>query len=324
MGLTQSNQWIITGEMRINRVGSSTAQVSELGLGCWGLGGDSYGPLNEERAIQILHRAVARGVSYFDTSPYYGAGRSEELIGKALSSKPVTISTKFGLLSVTDRDFSVPRLRESLAGSMKRLNRERLDIVFFHSPRAQDIPLLGDAFRELEEWKKRGKILAIGASLDSPELVAQLIASYPVDLVQVNLNLLDQRILTDSVYLELRKREIGIIARTPLCFGFLTNQPPERAELPADDHRLRWSEAQAKKWTDGIQSFSAYLEEKTKTQLALRFCTSVPGVLSAIPGAMSIEQLEENLSALDTAPLSVDQLADIRRIYSSQSFFEGK
>ena len=120
--------------MKTRQLGKDGYRIGEVGLGCWQFGGD-FGDMQEETAIAIMETAVANGVNFFDTANVYGAGRSEDLIGRFLKtcSSPVTVATKFGRGDdVYPDNYSEDIMRRSVEGSLERLGVDRLDLLQLH------------------------------------------------------------------------------------------------------------------------------------------------------------------------------------------------
>lgn len=139
-------------------LGQTGLTVSEVGLGTWAFASGAYGTVSDADAQQTIHAALDSGITVFDTAPLYGNaerdGISEEILGRGLSERRdgVLISTKFGRNSTqrASPNFHAQRARESVEASLKRLNTDRIDILFFHSPFSPDDihdDVWGSAFR---------------------------------------------------------------------------------------------------------------------------------------------------------------------------------
>ena len=119
--------------MHYRHFGNTGLELSEVGLGGNRLGQD-YAP--DEHWIELVHRAVALGVTVFDTSESYGWGRSEEMLGQALGNRTdVYVASKMARIPETgEREFSAARMMETVEGSLRRLRRDQIDIYQLHSP----------------------------------------------------------------------------------------------------------------------------------------------------------------------------------------------
>jgi aryl-alcohol dehydrogenase-like predicted oxidoreductase len=301
------------------QLGSLGLRVSAVGFGTWGLGGDSYGPAPEVEAISALKAAYARGVNFFDTSDLYGNGRSEEIVAKALgaSRKDVIYATKVGFIpSTKEQDFSVTHIEKSLEASLKRLQTDYIDLYQLHSPPLS--ALSDDLMGALQRMKKSGKVRALGISLKNPNDGKEAIEKYGFECLQVNFNMIDQRPIDNGLFELAKRRNVGVIARTPLCFGFLTGRYSEPMAFSEIDHRTHWPQEQIKKWSEAPLLFSPLYDggKRSPIEIALQFCLAFSQVSTVIPGMMNSQQVEENLSASDLKlRLSPNDLEVIQAIY---------
>lgn len=319
--------------MRYRSLGRTGIRVSEIGFGAWGIGGDAegsvaYGPVERTDALAAVARAVELGVTFFDTAEFYGSGMSEALLGEALAGRRATmiIASKVGLLDASGRqDFSAAHMRRALEASLTRLRSDYLDLYQLHSPPAELLAAQQSPLAELAALRAEGKIRAVGVSARSPQ-DALAAATHPlVDCVQVNFNLLDQRALEVGLFEACAQRGMGVIVRTPLCFGFLTGRYRADEPFHAGDHRSRWSLAQRERWASGGDAFDAWRAGnfETEAQFALRFCLSFPAVSTAIPGMLTPAHAEENTAASDRGPLPERAIVGIRDTYRRGTFFIG-
>ena len=319
--------------MRYRSLGRTGLRVSEIGFGAWGIGGDAggavaYGPADKTESLRALSTALDHGVTFYDTSDFYGHGRSEELIGEAFAGRraEVVIASKAGLLGDgTKTDFSGAHLRDALEASLKRLRTDYVDLYQLHSPPPEALD--DEAIRALDLFKQEGKIRAYGLSARSPEEGRSAIERFGFPAVQANFNLIDSRAV-DCGLLDLAAREdVGIVARTPLSFGFLTGRYEANGSFHEKDHRRRWSHEQRALWAEAPELFRKLMEKtpnQTAAQFALRYCLSHASVSSAIPGMLNAAQVEENAAAGDFPPLGEDELRRVAEICSRSNFFAGK
>ncbi|MCF8479502.1 MAG: aldo/keto reductase [Rhodospirillum sp.] len=310
-------------------------KVSEIGFGTWGLGGESYGPMDRATAIPLLRAARDRGVTFYDTSDLYGGGRAEELLGEAFlgtQGDSVVIATKGGLLPhrgfTMPEDFSTRHMRAALEDSLRRLRRERVDLYQLHSPSRETLRERGDALTGLfSDLRDKGMIggLALSARSPSDALEALEVLALPFDAVQVNLNMIDQRAVENGLLSLCHRRGIGVIARTPLCFGYLTGRLTGQDHFPGQDHRANWPDDQLSRWAGAPGLFDALhgpASGRTAAQLALLYCLAQPGVATVIPGMMTQQQMEENLVAATLPPLTEAELDRITTIYRANTFYD--
>ena len=320
--------------MKYRKLGQTGLEVSEIGFGAWGIGGvadgaPAYGRTDDQESITALRRAYELGVTYFDTAALYGLGHSEVLLGAALKDvrHQVVIGTKVGLLSVDGaKDFSVDHIEHSLEQSLKRLQTDYVDLYQLHGPSISVLEADNNILSALSSLQQKGKIRAFGISVDSPDDGLAAISKFGFNCIQVNFNLADQRALENGLFGLAGQKRVGIIVRTPLCFGFLTGAYPSDSEFEPGDHRSSWSSNQIEQWAGASQLFSTAVANRKQTdaQFALRFCLSHPSVSTAIPGMLTREHVEENLLASDLGPLPEAGLRQLEKIYSEHTFFVGR
>lgn len=317
--------------MKYRTLGQTGIHVSEIGFGTWGLGGDhggavAYGPVNDDASRTALQTALDSGINFFDTADLYGFGHSEELLGEAFSSKRngVVIATKGGFVDATKQDFSPAHLSRALEGSLRRLRSDYVDLYQLHGPDIATLRQHPEIIELMAGLRAAGKIRAWGFSARSPDEARQAIEEFQVSCVQVNFNLTDQRAVTNGLLDLCAHRQVGVIVRTPLCFGFLTGKYDSQTTFAASDHRRRWSKEQLQRWSDAKELFEFLFEANpsdTPAQLALRFCLSFPAVSTTIPGMLTGAHVLENARASSLGHLPMDSLQRAMRAGATTEFF---
>jgi len=320
--------------MKYRTLGRTGLLVSEIGFGAWGIGGAangaiSYGPTDDRESEKALRRAFDVGVTFYDTADLYGYGHSEHVIGTVFKDMRdrVVIASKVGLLNQEGaHDFSPGHIQKSIEGSLRRLQSDYLDLYQLHDPPLallQQDPSITESLRSLE---KEGKIRAWGISVRSQEEAFVAIANLGVRVVQVNFNMTDQRVRENGLMALCRAEQVGLICRTPLCFGFLTGRYSADTQFGALDHRSRWPSSQLERWTDANALFSRVkgTDDQTDAQFALRYCLSYPEVSTTIPGMLTDKEVEENVGASLLGPLADQARLAIEAIYKDHKFFVAK
>lgn len=313
--------------MKYRKLGSTGFEVSEIGFGTWGLGGNSYGPVDDTESKKALKLAFEKGVNFYDTSDLYGTGHSEELLGEVFKDvrDRVIIATKGGTLPHTGfympQDFSAKYLENALEGSLRRLKTDYIDLYQMHSPTITDLKE-NNVIETLENFKAQGKIRTYGISVRSPDdgKIATERFNFPV--VQVNFNMIDQRAVDNGLFDLAKEKGAGIIVRTPLVFGYLTGKLDGNEKFKGIDHRANWPKDQLKRWADAPDLFSFLYNDKTPVQSALRFCLDFDAVSTVIPGMMNVEEVEENILSSDLSSLSDEKHALIKKIYQGHEFYD--
>ncbi|HSE43180.1 MAG TPA: aldo/keto reductase [Acidobacteriota bacterium] len=318
--------------MKYRLLGRTGFRVSEIGFGAWAIGGAmdvsgfpvGWRNVNDTDSIAAIEKAIELGINFFDTADMYGRGHSEDLLGTALKGKDVIIATKVGNRvegHSARKDFSVAYVRQSLEGSLKRLNRNVIDLYQFHNPEANDYRR-EDLFEVLQKLKEEGKIRAAGVSISSPREGLALLKHPVIDSIQVLLNVLNQEPARNLVP-EAEAKGVGIVVRVPLASGLLTGKFKETDRFFSDDNRSNYLTPRRMKETiaavDRIQEITA----KTNLPLAatsLAFLLHFSGVSCLIPGAKNPVQVEQNASASDIR-LSDEMVKSLREEFSEFNFF---
>ncbi len=290
--------------------------VSEIGLGCWQLGGD-FGPIEEDRAFNVLQAAVDNGIDFFDTADVYGAGRSESFIGdffQGQANKPF-ITTKFGRDgSVYPDNYSLDALRRGLEGALERLKVDSLDLIQLH---CVPIELLkrGEIFDWLRQVKQDGLIKAFGASIDAIEQAELCLQQPDVSSLQIIFNIFRQKPL-QRILPKAKEQNVGIIVRLPLASGLLSGRFTADTQFAASDHRNYNKDGQAFSVGETFAGIplakGVELVDELKTLLpdshnlaawALRWLLDNDAVTTIIAGASREEQVVNNAQASDLPPL---------------------
>jgi aryl-alcohol dehydrogenase-like predicted oxidoreductase len=299
--------------MRYRRLGRTNIQVSEIGFGAWAIGGPvmvgtkpfGWGPVDESDARAAIRRALDLGVNFYDTADVYGLGRSEQILGQELKGRKVLVATKAGNIRTeageTSKSFSKSYLTEAVEQSLKRLQRETLDLFQLHNPTEEEIRS-GECLEVLEALRQDGKIRATGVSIHKPaEGLALLTGPTPPDTIQLVYNLLNHRMAKEVLPLALEE-DVGVIARVPFQYGLLTGKFRRDVVFGPDDHRSRnLAPETIERGTRLLEALEPQLEahQLTPAQVALKFALAHPAVSVTIPGAKTAEQVEANTSASD-------------------------
>lgn len=315
--------------MRYRQLGSTGITVSEIGFGTWGLGGDSYGPVDDATSRASLELAFDRGVTFYDTSDLYGDGHSEAVLGQVFKQRRdrVVLATKVGTLPHTGfhmpQNFSAAYITKGLEASLTRLGTDYVDLYQLHSP-PLDLPNWAEAVDTLEQLQRAGKIRAFGLSARSPADAKAAVAAHGFPVVQVNFNMIDQRAETTGLFALCAEQQVGVIARTPLCFGYLSGTMTGDEEFVGRDHRANWPREQLRRWAKAPELFNPLNAgtPRTLAQLALQFCLADPAVSTVIPGMLTRDQVLENTAAGELPALDAPTAASIREIYANHIFYD--
>lgn len=317
--------------MNYRTLGRTGLVVSEIGFGAWGIGGrtvdqTSYGDTDDRTSLAALARAFDRGITFFDTSAAYGNGHSEELIGKALGGvrDKVVLATKAGY-EAWDRppDFSAAAIVASTERSLGRLQTDYVDLLLLHNA-PLDVLLASDVREALARLVASGKVRAWGASSKGPADAVEALRAAEASVVQANFNMMDVRAVSEGLFEELRRRNAGFIARTPLCFGFLSGAITRETKFPPGDHRLGWSSAQLANWIDGAADLLGAVSAApglAGVQAALRFCLAFPEISCTIPGILTPAEADQNAAVSGLGPLPPQAVDAVLEINRTRRFF---
>jgi aryl-alcohol dehydrogenase-like predicted oxidoreductase len=313
--------------MKERILGKTRFHVSEIGFGCWAIGGQSYGKVRDEDSLSALDAAWEAGVNFFDTADVYGEGHSEALIGQFLKNKRrdlAILATKVGwdfTHGAHKKNFDPEYIRTACDKSLKRLDVEYIDLYQLHNPSLELIQRK-EIFAVLEGLKKSGKIRRIGISVHTEVEAFAALQDPRLEAIQVIFNFLDQR-MAERVFPEAEKKDVGIIAREPLASGLLSGKYPPTHLFPRDDHRFRWGLAKRNADWEKIQLFKQALKGKKSSMVkaALEYLLGFDAIAAVIPGAKTKAQVLENVSASAEMELDRDDIDRLEAVYNSHEIF---
>jgi aryl-alcohol dehydrogenase-like predicted oxidoreductase len=215
--------------------------VSRVGLGTWAIGGWMWGGTDSWEAVRTIQSAVDQGINLIDTAPVYGFGRSEELVGRALTPRGLrsraVIATKVGLEwhnGKVYRNSSPERIRQEVEDSLRRLGTDYIDLYQVHWPDPA-VPVEETAW-VLGQLLTEGKIRAIGVSNYSVDQIAQFLEVTPIHAVQPPLNIFERAAERDVIPYA-RQHGMTVLAYGALCRGLLTGGITSATQFEGDDLR---------------------------------------------------------------------------------------
>jgi aryl-alcohol dehydrogenase-like predicted oxidoreductase len=313
--------------MQKRKLGKSNLEVSALGLGCMGMS-FSYKPFPEKHeAIALLHAAVDRGVTFFDTAEVYGPFTNEELVGEALAPfrDRVVIATKFGFNLSPDGspgwqglNSRPERIRLAVEGSLRRLRTDRIDLLYQHRV-DPDVPI-EEVAGTVKDLIHQGKVKHFGLSEASAQTIRRAHAVQSVAAVQSEYSLWWRR-PEDAVLPALEELGIGFVPYSPLGKGFLTGKIAADTKFDSTDFRNtvpRFTEENRRAnqaLVDLITTFAAQ-RKATPAQIALAWLLAQKPWIVPIPGTTKPQRLEENLGAVNVQ-LTPEDLREIERASSN-------
>lgn len=307
--------------MQKRRLGSSNLEVSALGLGCMGMS-FSYGVVHDEQEmISLLHTAVDRGITFFDTAEVYGPFTNEVLVGKALSPirDRVVIATKFGFNCApngkpgTQTLNSRPEhIKEVADASLKRLKIDAIDLFYQHRV-DPDVPI-EDVAGAVKELIQQGKVKHFGLSEAGVQTIRRAHAVQPVAALQSEYSLWWRKPEAEVIP-TLEELGIGLVPYSPLGKGFLTGKMDEKTQLGKGDFRstLPRFTPEARKANQAFVDLLATVAKRKKAtpaQIALSWLLAQKPWIVPIPGTTKLSRLDENLGAV-TLELTAEDLREI-------------
>jgi aryl-alcohol dehydrogenase-like predicted oxidoreductase len=314
--------------MQKRKLGKSNLEVSAIGLGCMGMS-FSYGPPKDKKEMtNLLHAAVDRGITFFDTAEVYGPFLNEELVGEALAPfrGKVVIATKFGFdLSGGDHrpgtagvNSRPEHLKQAVEGSLKRLKLETIDLLYQH--RVDPNVPIEDVAGAVKELIQAGKVKHFGLSEAGAKTIRRAHAVQPLTALQSEYSLWWRKPEAEIIP-TLEELGIGFVPYSPLGKGFLTGAIKEDAKFASTDFRStlpRFAPAalKANQAVTELLSSIAKRKKATPAQIALAWLLAQKPWMAPIPGTTKLNRLEENIGAV-SVQLTADDLRDIDAASSS-------
>ncbi len=309
--------------MKTRKLGKSGLEVSALGLGCMRMSfGDT--PTDKQAMIDLIHKAVERGVTFFDTAEVYGPFTNEQLVGEALEPfrGEVVIATKFGFKHDGDKgprpgsglDSRPEQIKRVAEASLKRLRVEAIDLFYQHRP-DPDVPV-EDVAGAVKDLIQAGKVRHFGLSESNADQIRRAHAVQPVTALQSEYSIwwtpIEEKILPTCEELG-----IGLVPYSPLGRGYLTGKIDVNTTYASSDIRSRNPRFTA----EAIEANRVVIEllerigaehEATPAQVALAWLLAQKPWIVPIPGTRKLHRLDENLGALQV-DLSADDLKEIEQ-----------
>ncbi len=307
--------------MEKRKLGKSGLEVSALGLGCMRMSfGDT--PTDKQEMIDLLHKAVERGITFFDTAEVYGPFTNEELVGEALEPfrEQVVIATKFGFKHGPDTgphprfglDSRPEQIKQVAEASLKRLRVEAIDLFYQHRP-DPDVPI-EDVAGAVKDLIQEGKVKHFGLSESSADLIRRAHAMQPVTALQSEYSIwwtpIEEEILPTCEELG-----IGLVPYSPLGRGYLTGKIDENttydsSDIRSNNPRFTSQAIKANRVVVDLLERIAARHDATPAQIALAWLLAQKPWIVPIPGTRKLHRLDENIRSVDI-DLTADDLSEI-------------
>jgi aryl-alcohol dehydrogenase-like predicted oxidoreductase len=306
--------------MKKRKLGKSGLEVSAIGLGCMGMSFGYGPPKDKQEMISLLHAAVERGVTFFDTAEVYGPFTNEELVGEGLAPfrHQVVIATKFGfkLDPKSGRSIGVDsrpeHIKEVAEASLKRLKTGVIDLFYQHRV-DPEVPI-EDVAGAVKELIHEGKVKHFGLSEPGVQTIRRAHAVQPVTAIQNEYSLWWRK-PEHEVLPVLEELGIGFVPYSPLGRGYLTGKMNENTTFDSTDFRntLPRFTPEARKANQVLVDLLGEIAKRKKAtpaQIALAWLLAQKPWIVPIPGTTKPKRLEENLGAAEVE-LAPDDLAEI-------------
>ena len=310
--------------MQTRKLGKGNLKVSALGLGCMRMTfGDA--PIGtRQEMIEFLHKAVERGITFFDTAEVYGPFTNEDLVGEALEpfKGKVVIATKFGFKHDGDKgplpgvglDSRPEQIKRVAEASLKRLRVDAIDLFYQHRP-DPNIPI-EDVAGAVKDLIQQGKVRHFGLSESPADLIRRAHAVQPVAALQSEYSIWWRAIEENDVLATCEELGIGLVPYSPLGRGYLTGKVTTKTTFADNDIRSRnprfTQEAIEANWAV-VDLLKRIADEKggTPAQIALAWLLAQKSWIVPIPGSRKLYRLDENIGSVDIE-LTADDLNDIK------------
>ncbi len=316
--------------MQKRKLGTSDLEVSAVGLGCMGMS-FSYGPPRDTKEMTaLLHAAVERGITFFDTAEIYGPFINEELVGEALAPfrGKVLIATKFGfdlrphfdprgIKGSPGLNSRPDHIRDAVDGSLQRLRVETIDLLYQH--RVDPNVPIEDVAGTVKELIRQGKVRHFGLSEAGAQTIRRAHAVQSVTALQSEYSLW-MRTPEKDILPTIEELGIGLVPYSPLGRGFLTGTMDEKTTFDKSDFRAalpRFTPEALKANQALIDLLNRIGKHKNATpaQVALAWLLAQKPWIVPIPGTTRLHRLDENIGSV-AVELTPDDLRDMDRVAS--------
>jgi len=312
--------------MKKRQLGKSNLEVSALGLGCMRM---SFGdkPTDRQEMIAFLHKAVERGITFFDTAEVYGPFTNEDLVGEALEpfKGEVVIATKFGFKHGEDGprpkyglDSRPEQIRRVADASLKRLRVEAIDLFYQHRP-DPDVPI-EDVAGAIKDLIQEGKVRHFGLSESSADLIRRAHAVQPVTALQSEYSIWWTAIEENDVLATCEELGIGLVPYSPLGRGYLTGKITEKttydeSDIRSGNPRFTPEAIKANRVVVELLEKIGAQHDATPAQIALAWLLAQEPWIVPIPGSRKLHRLDENIGSADIQ-LTAEDLGEIKEAMS--------
>jgi aryl-alcohol dehydrogenase-like predicted oxidoreductase len=315
-------------KMKTRKLGK--LEVSEIGSGCMSISANYGPPAPRDQGIKVIRAAYEKGVTFFDTAEVYGPYTNEELVGEALEPfrDKVVIASKFGYdIEAGGLNSRPEHIKKVVEASLQRLKTDRIDLYYQH--RVDPKVPIEDVAAAIKDLIKEGKVLHFGLSEASARTIRRAHAIQPVAAIQSEYSLMERAPEQNGVLKTCEELGIGFVPWGPLGMGYLTGKMDARTKLdPKTDLRSGFERFTAENLAanmpvvDLLRRF-AEKNNATPAQIALAWLLAQKPWIVPIPGTRNIDNLEENLGAINVQLTPAD-LREIETAFSKIKVHGGR
>ncbi|MGN1400576.1 MAG: aldo/keto reductase [Bacillus sp. (in: firmicutes)] len=301
--------------MKKRQLGESDLHVTEIGLGCMSLGTD------EQKAKDIVMAALDAGINYFDTADLYDFGTNEELVGKALKDvrHDIILATKVGNKWNDNQDgwtwdASKAHIKEAVKNSLRRLQTDYIDLYQLHGGTMEDNQ--EETIEAFEELVQEGVVRYYGISSIRPNVIDSYLNKSNIVSVMMQYSLLDRR--PEEYAGLLLEHQTSIIARGPVAKGILSDKMLAKASSTVKEKGFL--DYSYQELDEVLGKLKEHFLTRSIQEVALQYVLATPEVSAVIPGASSIEQVMANAEAVNSPPLSEQEVRFLRDLTKANRY----
>jgi aryl-alcohol dehydrogenase-like predicted oxidoreductase len=322
--------------MHYRKLGTTEAEVSEIGYGAWGIGGNQWQGGKDDESLKALRRSFELGVNFVDTALAYGDGHSERLVGDVVRKTfhRIYVATKIPPKNKVwpaspskpiSEVFPYDHIIHATEESLRNLKVEQIYLQQFH--------VWTDAWTDTDEWRRAiedlrasGKVRYFGVSVSEhdPNSALEVVKTGLISSVQVIYNIFDQS-AEKNLFPLCQKNKVGVLARVPLDEGGLTETITEDTQFAPGEFRESYFRGDRKRQVvEHVDALKRDLQSLPGSlpEIALRFCLSHPAVTSVVPGMRRVATVESSCRAASAGKLDAETLAMLKRHAWDRNFYE--
>jgi len=293
-------------------LGNTGIEISEIGLGMWAIGGDAWGPVDDNESLNVIDASLEKGINFFDTADVYGTGHSEEILGRAMKGRrdKFIVATKIGWQNFDGEKpstayTSLEKLIEGVETNLKRLKTDVIDLMQSHIDFRE--PTMEIFIEGFEKLKETGKIREYGLSTSDFSYLKEFNSKGKMASIQIDYSILNRSAESD-IFPYCMEQGIGTVIRGALAMGILTGKFNKDSTFDKEDWRNRWlRNAEENKIflndLSTVDKLKPLKGDRSLAELSLQFVLANKAVTTVIPGIKTVDQLERNTATAVLDPL---------------------